>query len=183
MQKVVKVRDTKFGIAMVLEADTMVLGFKVDPYDALKKVVKEIQSLHQVCNSCPIFGVEYSVTDEGGEGPATHTTDVIQEEVELIDTKRDTLAVSLKHIVTRIHIGMDWGDKRCNSLFASEYAKLGRYYCLVHVLLSILDKKILCLFVLTDTPTHTCIWAQQESSRSPINFLCSLIADAHIATG
>jgi Bardet-Biedl syndrome 5 protein len=93
--KVVKVRDTKFGIAMVLEAGTMVLGFKVDPYDALKKIVKEIQSLHQVYSSCPIFGVEYSVADEEGEGPAPPTTDVIQEEVELVDTKRDTLAAYL----------------------------------------------------------------------------------------
>ena len=98
MQKVVKVRDTKFGIAMVLEAGTMVLGFKVDPYDALKKIVKEIQSLHQVYSSCPIFGVEYSVADEEGEGPAPPTTDVIQEEVELVDTKRDTLAVSLNFV-------------------------------------------------------------------------------------
>ena len=87
----------------VVKAGTMVLGFKVDPYDALKKVVKEIQSLHQVYSSCPIFGVEYSVADEGGEGPVTPTTDVIQEEVELVDTKRDTLAVSLKQIVTVLH--------------------------------------------------------------------------------
>ena len=92
-QKVVKIRDTKFGVAMVLEAVKLVLGFKVDPYDVLKKTVKEIQSLHQVYSSCPIFGVEYSDVDEGEE-PATPTSDAIQEDVELVHTRSDTLAVS-----------------------------------------------------------------------------------------
>ena len=100
MQKVVKVRDTKFGVAMVLEAGTMVLGFKVDPYEALKKVIKEIQSLHQVYSACPIFGVEYSDVDDEGEGPATPTTDAIQEDVELVNTKQDTLAVSFVYPCT-----------------------------------------------------------------------------------
>ena len=93
-QKVVKVRDTKFGVAMVLEAGNLVLGFKVDPYETLKKIVKEIQSLHQVYSSSPIFGVEHSTPDEW-EGPAPPTTDTIQEDVELVSTKKDNLAVSL----------------------------------------------------------------------------------------
>ncbi|CAI8013130.1 Bardet-Biedl syndrome 5 protein homolog [Geodia barretti] len=86
--KVVKVRDTKFGVAMVLEAGNLVLGFKVDPYETLKKIVKEIQSLHQVYSSSPIFGVEYSTADEW-EGPTPPTTDTIQEDVELVGTKED----------------------------------------------------------------------------------------------
>ena len=90
----VKVRDTKFGVAMVLEAGNLVLGFKVDPYETLKKIVKEIQSLHQVYSSSPIFGVEYSTADEW-EGPTPPSTDTIQEDVELVGTKEDTLAVSL----------------------------------------------------------------------------------------
>ena len=96
-QKVVKVRDTKFGVAMVLEAGTMVLGFKVDPYDVLKKTIKEIQSLHQVYSACPIFGVEYSDTEEGEE-PTPPSSDTIQEDVELVSTNSDTLAVSQKTV-------------------------------------------------------------------------------------
>ena len=75
----------------------MVLGFKVDPYEVLKKTMKEIQSLHQVYSTCPIFGVEYSDIEEG-ERPATPTTDTIQEDVELITTKKDTLAVSQSNL-------------------------------------------------------------------------------------
>ena len=95
LQKVVKVRETKFGVAMVLEGGTLVLGFKVDPYESLKKVMKEIQSLHQVYSACPIFGVEYLTGDEGeGEKAAPPINDVIQEDVELVTTKKDSLAVS-----------------------------------------------------------------------------------------
>ena len=78
----------------MLEAGSLVLGFKVDPYETLKKIIKEIQSLHQVYSSSPIFGVEFSTADEW-EGPATPTSDAIQEDVELVTTKKDTLAVSL----------------------------------------------------------------------------------------
>jgi Bardet-Biedl syndrome 5 protein len=92
--KVVKVRDTKFGVAMVLEAGNLVLGFKVDPYETLKKIVKEIQSLHQVYSSSPVFGVEYSTADEW-EGPTPPITDTIQEDVELVGTKKDALAAYL----------------------------------------------------------------------------------------
>ena len=95
LQKVVKVRETKFGVVMVLEGGTLVLGFKVDPYESLKKVMKEIQSLHQVYSACPIFGVEYLTGDEGeGEKAAPPINDVIQEDVELVTTKKDSLAVS-----------------------------------------------------------------------------------------
>ena len=79
---------------MVLEAGNLVLGFKVDPYETLKNIVKEIQSLHQVYSAFPIFGVEYSTADEW-EGPTPPTNDTIQEDVELVGTKTDTLAVSL----------------------------------------------------------------------------------------
>ena len=78
---------------MVLEAGSLVLGFKLDPYEMMKKIIKEIQSLHQVYSASPIFGVEYASVDEW-EGPATPTSDAIQEDVELVATKKDTLAVS-----------------------------------------------------------------------------------------
>ncbi len=60
-----KIRDSKFGVAMVMEASGndggLVLGFKVDPYDKLKDLVQEIHSLYQVYCTSPMFGVEFRV--------------------------------------------------------------------------------------------------------------------------
>ena len=51
-QKTVKVRDSKLGVAMVLESTDhsggFVLGFRIDPYEKMKEMLQEIQSLHQV---------------------------------------------------------------------------------------------------------------------------------------
>ena len=48
----VKIRDSKFGVAMVMECSEQsggfVLGFRVDPFDKLKELVQEIHSLYQV---------------------------------------------------------------------------------------------------------------------------------------
>ncbi|XP_033639519.1 Bardet-Biedl syndrome 5 protein homolog [Asterias rubens] len=63
----VKIKDSKFGVALVLESSVQsgsyVLGFRIDPADKLQDVVKEIQSLHRVYSSSPIFGVEYESED------------------------------------------------------------------------------------------------------------------------
>ena len=72
----IKIRDSKFGVAMVLETNSQsggyVLGFRIDPYDKLKEVVQEIHSLYQVFNTSPIFGVEYQVEDQVGWYNSTH---------------------------------------------------------------------------------------------------------------
>ena len=56
-----KVRDSKFGVAMVLETTEggggFMLGFRIDPFEKLKELVQEIQSLHKVSRlseSCPL---------------------------------------------------------------------------------------------------------------------------------
>lgn len=36
-----------------------VLGFRLDPVEKLKDVGKEIQSLHQVYSSSPLFGIDF----------------------------------------------------------------------------------------------------------------------------
>ena len=67
-QGVVKMRDSKFGVAMVLEttpsSGSFILGFRVDPIEKLKDIVQEIHSLYQVYNASPIFGVQYTIEDE-----------------------------------------------------------------------------------------------------------------------
>ena len=66
--KNVKVRESKFGLALVLETTAQsggyVLGFKIDPKETLDYVYKEIYSLWQVYAKAPIFGVEYVLNPE-----------------------------------------------------------------------------------------------------------------------
>ena len=40
------------------------LGFRIDPVEKLQDAVKEIQSLHKVYSACPIFGIEFEVTEK-----------------------------------------------------------------------------------------------------------------------
>ena len=55
-------------MALVIESSEMsggyVLGFRIDPQEKLKEVYKEIQSLHKTYSSTPIFGVDYTKSEE-----------------------------------------------------------------------------------------------------------------------
>ena len=61
--KVVKVRDSKFGHALVIEtmarSGGYVLGFRIDPMDTLLNVFQEIKTLHSVYAVTPIWGVVF----------------------------------------------------------------------------------------------------------------------------
>ena len=41
-----------------------VLGFRIDPVEKLQQIAKEIQNLHRVYSTCPIFGVEFETEDK-----------------------------------------------------------------------------------------------------------------------
>ena len=64
----VRTRDSKFGVALVIESSQLsggyILGFRVDPTEKLDEVAKEISSLHKVYSTKPIVGVEYQKTSE-----------------------------------------------------------------------------------------------------------------------
>lgn len=64
----VKIRDSKFGQALVLEtteqSGSYVLGFKIDPKETLDYVYKEINSLWQVYARSPSFGVDVTVNPD-----------------------------------------------------------------------------------------------------------------------
>lgn len=81
VQRLVKIRDSKFGVAMVMETSEQsggfVLGFRIDPYDRLKDTVQEIHSLYQVYCASPVFGVEYQVEDEVSECYSRTTLEII----------------------------------------------------------------------------------------------------------
>lgn len=66
--KSVRIRDSKFGPALVIETSPRsggyILGFRVDPPDALDEIFKEIQSLHKVFSVNPIFGIDFTVEEK-----------------------------------------------------------------------------------------------------------------------
>ncbi|CAE1323438.1 BBS5 [Acanthosepion pharaonis] len=63
--KNLKIRDSKFGIALVIESSSQsgsyVLGFRIDPKEKLEEVSKEITSLLRVFRADPQFGVQYEL--------------------------------------------------------------------------------------------------------------------------
>ena len=68
LQGIVKIRDSKFGVAMVVEttkeSGSYVLGFRIDPYEKMKDIVQEIHSLYQVYHASPTFGVNFELEDQ-----------------------------------------------------------------------------------------------------------------------
>lgn len=81
--KNIKVRDSKFGKALVIETTPgsggYVLGFRIDPLEKLTQVFEEIQNLHKLFSAKPIFGVDYVSEDKVGPSApvlALITTDV-----------------------------------------------------------------------------------------------------------
>ena len=100
--KVVKVRDSKFGHALVIEtmarSGGYVLGFRIDPMDVLLNVFQEIKTLHSVYAVTPIWGV---VFDQNKNNQAVvdanekkkEATIVVTEDVEIVDNAHvDVLA-------------------------------------------------------------------------------------------
>jgi Bardet-Biedl syndrome 5 protein len=66
--KSVRIRDSKFGPAFVIETTSQsggyVLGFRVDPPEKLQEVYKEVSSLHKLFSVNPIFGIEFTVEEK-----------------------------------------------------------------------------------------------------------------------
>lgn len=84
--KTIKIRDSKFGLALVVESSSQsggyVLGFRIDPTEKLQQVHKEIQSLHKVYSNCPVFGVEFE-EDERPQGLDELTIERVKDDVEI----------------------------------------------------------------------------------------------------
>ncbi|KAB1279420.1 Bardet-Biedl syndrome 5 protein-like protein [Camelus dromedarius] len=85
-QRSIKIRDSKFGLALVIESSQQsggyVLGFKIDPVEKLQESVKEINSLHKVYSASPIFGVDYEM-EEKPQPLEALTVEQIQDDVEI----------------------------------------------------------------------------------------------------
>ena len=88
--KVVRVRDSKFGPALVVETSQRcggyILGFRVDPADQLQAVFQEVQSLHTVFSNTPVFGVDYTSEEKAAPLDQLKVAKV-QDDVEFVDTE------------------------------------------------------------------------------------------------
>lgn len=94
--KTIKVRDSKFGHALVVETSASsggyILGFRIDPYEKLSEVYKEIKTLHEVYSANPLFGIKYTV-EEKPEALKNWKVERKMDDVEIIeDDHFDALA-------------------------------------------------------------------------------------------
>lgn len=68
--RVIRVRDSKFGHALVLEttgrSGGYILGFRIDPMERLTSVFKEITAMHAVYTVNPMLGIKYHVEEKQG---------------------------------------------------------------------------------------------------------------------
>jgi len=59
----IKVRDSKFGKALVIDTTeaggNYVLGFRIDPKEKLVSVYKTLMSIHETFMQYPEFGVDF----------------------------------------------------------------------------------------------------------------------------
>ena len=87
--KVVRVRESKFGPALVVETSQRcggyILGFRVDPAEQLAAVFQEVQSLHRIFAQTPVFGVDFA-TEEKAAPIEQLTVQRTQDDVEIVDT-------------------------------------------------------------------------------------------------
>ena len=88
--KVVRVRDSKFGPALVVETSQRcggyILGFRVDPAEQLQHVFQEVSSLHAVFSKTPIFGVDFA-TEEKAQPLEQLRVAAAQDDVEFVDSE------------------------------------------------------------------------------------------------
>merc|ERR1712070_1192393 len=91
--KTVRIRDSKFGPALVIETTSRsggyILGFRLDPEERMQETFKEVQSLHQVFSQNPIFGVEHSI-EEKLATPDELVQEKKQDDVEIINNDEDS---------------------------------------------------------------------------------------------
>ena len=74
-------RESKFGLALVIESSDMsggyVLGFRIDPQEKLKEIYKELQSLHKTYSTKPVFGVDYTKSEEKARSASDDDQDIV----------------------------------------------------------------------------------------------------------
>eukprot|EP00882_Tetradesmus_deserticola_P002849 GHRQ01003030.1.p1 GENE.GHRQ01003030.1~~GHRQ01003030.1.p1 ORF type:complete len:353 (+),score=131.66 GHRQ01003030.1:772-1830(+) len=114
--KHVRIADSKFGLALVVETSAAsggyVLGFRVDPKETLEYVHKEMSSLLQAYANCPLFGVEYDV-NAGAESQAVKPLEGDADVLEPEGAKADAWAAYYAD-------GASGGGAGCEPVFSAE---------------------------------------------------------------
>lgn len=92
--KCVKVRDSKYGKALVLETSEFsggyILGFRVEN---LEEVYTEINNLYKTYSTNPMFGVEVAFEDVDNNNDQVQVPKV-EDNLEIIDTGYSSLALT-----------------------------------------------------------------------------------------
>lgn len=113
--KNIRIRESKFGQALVVEtfarAGGYILGFRIDPQERLDAVMKEVQNLHQVYSTTPVFGVDYTVDSDVPQA-AVIVAPRVDEDVELVEDHEDSHAVAAYYVE-----GTDEGDHALEVVF------------------------------------------------------------------
>lgn len=95
--KTIRLRDSKFGKALVLETFTRgggyILGFRMDPLSKLEEVHREVVQLHTLFSATPVFGVDFVLESEA---PSLQqlTQPRIEEDAEIVDEQQDAHALA-----------------------------------------------------------------------------------------
>ena len=69
------------------------LGFRIDPQERLDAVMKEVQKLHTLFSTNPIFGVDFTLESEAPDIKQLLQPRV-EEDVEVVDEQEDSHAVA-----------------------------------------------------------------------------------------
>ena len=116
--KTIRMRDSKFGKALVLETFTRgggyILGFRMDPLSKLEEVHREVVQLHTLFSATPVFGVDFVLESEA---PSLQqlTQPRIEEDAEIVDEQQDAHAVAAYYADESAADAADGGDDRGQS--------------------------------------------------------------------
>lgn len=96
--KDIKLRDSKFGPALVIETSQRsggyILGFRVDPQSKLQTIFQEITRLYEVYSRTPVFGVQFQQEMAPPQSMAELKVDRPVDDVQVVDEGAfDALAV------------------------------------------------------------------------------------------
>ncbi|CAF1022981.1 unnamed protein product [Rotaria sp. Silwood1] len=91
--KSIKVRDSKFGLALVIEttpySGNYLLGFQLAPEEKLREVHKELVTLHRTYFANPEFGVQFSIEEQQPDQPTTRLESKV-DDIEILQSREHT---------------------------------------------------------------------------------------------
>eukprot|EP00941_MAST-03F_sp_MAST-3F-sp1_P003669 g3669.t1 len=94
--KSIKVRNSKFGMALVIETSKQsgayVLGFRIDPKEKLQEVYQELHRLHEAYSLDPVFGIDCEAEEIA---PVDEEAEILRAEAEAAMMRRNEDTVEI----------------------------------------------------------------------------------------